>query len=238
MNILARRLRLLFFTLFALCILAPSAKADTACAAGSLSTLIGTTCDIGSLQFTFTAFEGGDPAVADWTASNFTLTPVAGGFTVSFNGGPQTFTAAFNPYYAILFYNVTDLDGDLTSSSVSGTATETGTSNYPEDFDEAAILNSVEGYDGNRLYDGTGYRAGVPTTVAVNTGPFAAGYAEFYIFNLTIYDGSAYWGGSSTANLDTEATPAATPEPSSLALLGSGALLLGAEVRRRYRTIR
>jgi hypothetical protein len=48
-----RVLSLLGLTVMGLAFLAAPASADTACAAGNFSTIAWTTCDIGSLQFTW-----------------------------------------------------------------------------------------------------------------------------------------------------------------------------------------
>src|SRR6267142_4102713 len=82
-------------------LLAESASADTACTVGNFAAIAGTTCDIGSLQFSFTAvssYGGG------WTASDLYFEPVANGFTLSFLGGAQSLTANnANPFENVTF---------------------------------------------------------------------------------------------------------------------------------------
>lgn len=73
-----------------LLVFAVPAKADTVCDAANFSSIVGTTCSIGSLTFTFNGFYsfGGG-----WTASSLFFTPATNGFTLDFLGGPQSIAA-------------------------------------------------------------------------------------------------------------------------------------------------
>lgn len=116
-----------------LSLLAGPAFADIIpCASGNLSTIIGTTCDIGPLQFTFTALNGqiggGTVGFAPWSASSFTLTILSNGLSTGFElSGPPPQTVAsiadsvlgFEDY-AQLYFQVTDLDGLINGVAISG----------------------------------------------------------------------------------------------------------------------
>jgi len=136
-----RVLSLFGLTLVGLAFLAAPASADTACIAGNFSTIAGTTCDIGSLQFSFErgwpfGFNGVNEVYdmttqsytyyAPWTASDFDFTPVSNGFTLTFLGGPQSITAPANGWagdYLYVGYSVLELNGyAITGESVSGGA--------------------------------------------------------------------------------------------------------------------
>lgn len=86
---------------------APKASADSTsvCTAGNLSTLVGATCDIGTLQFSFTGFtsitESCQPLstlnctdLAAPPVTDFDFTPVANGFMITFTGGPLSFSSS------------------------------------------------------------------------------------------------------------------------------------------------
>ena len=70
--------------------------ADVACSSGNLSGLVGTTCDIGSLQFTFQGLYGAnytyDSVSSSYmygtakTASDFTFTAFGDGFSLGLTG--------------------------------------------------------------------------------------------------------------------------------------------------------
>jgi hypothetical protein len=81
-----------------------SADGTPTCSARNVSGLIGTTCDIGNLQFTFTAFASQNRADtlgpspvnlynSPLSSAEFSFVPVDGGFTLIFDGGAQTLSA-------------------------------------------------------------------------------------------------------------------------------------------------
>src|SRR5215469_17512697 len=93
MNKTNRKIRGMCLGIVFLALAAP-ASADMMCFAGNLSGLLGTTCDIGNLEFNFNRGFSGFNSVTGtpWSASDFFLTPVPYGFTISFAGGPQSIT--------------------------------------------------------------------------------------------------------------------------------------------------
>jgi hypothetical protein len=104
--------------------------ADPTCASGNMSGLIGTTCDVGSLEFNFTSFSGNQdmlgstPATA-WTASDFYFTALSNGFSLSLvASGGTTVTGpggtGFGADSATLFYNVADPTGTIAGETVNG----------------------------------------------------------------------------------------------------------------------
>jgi PEP-CTERM motif len=211
----------------------PAASADPSCASGSLAALVGTTCDIGPLQFTFGALTsdayigvvgGSSSSSSPWTASAFFFAPVSNGFIVSFDGGPLSVTA---PIFggaddeAILAYSVIDLDGDLTGESVSGgllSAAANGgfASAVYEGFTYSATGDSsIFGF--NRVIDG------IPSSyqIGLQGAPFsvgAEGEADLFLLNGE-NGGTAGWDGTPTTF-----TFGSTPEPSSLLLFATGLL--------------
>ena len=75
-----------------LLICAVPAMADSVCIAGNYSSMVGTTCSIGSLTFTF---NGTSSLGGGWTASSLYFIPAINGFTLDFLGGPQSISANF-----------------------------------------------------------------------------------------------------------------------------------------------
>ena len=115
--------KFVLLTAFLTCTL--PAFGDVACTSGNLSNLIGTTCDIGSFQFTFTAWTAvsmdsdipyfllhpstsspGAPA-----ASNFIFTALSDGFTLS--GSSPVVIGPHRQDFGFLSYTIVDLDGQV-----------------------------------------------------------------------------------------------------------------------------
>ena len=110
------------------------AMADSMCTAGSYSTIQGTTCDIGSLRFTFGFLEGPNFSYdastglfsyySPWTASDFSFTPTATGFAIglaSFDS--QSITAPANGFaddFIEIPFSVTALRGAILRTTSSG----------------------------------------------------------------------------------------------------------------------
>jgi hypothetical protein len=139
------------------------------CASGNLSGLIGATCNIGSLQFTFTGLTGNryiatnsttrtsTPMGAPWLASdfNFTVLPSVNGFSLSLaNPAPQSITGpgGGNNFgtqdSAALLYTVVDLTGNITGESITGGQfTASGTA-----FGEGLVLGVTSGGIGKNVF--------------------------------------------------------------------------------------
>jgi PEP-CTERM motif len=227
-----RVLYLLGFVLVGLMFVAGPASANSACVAGNFSSVDGTTCDIGTLQFTFTgtsSFGGG------WTASNLFFTPTADGFTFTFLGGPQSLTES-NPYPYLddvvdelsVNYNVVALQGFLSGVGVSSNATF-GASGFSSFATNGLISSPPAGEAG--FAASCGVQLGElppppPVCGLANLGGPAANphqttaSGNAFVFDLIAANGTAFWSGSPTTfSFSTENT---VPEPSSVLMLGIG----------------
>src|SRR5262245_25374127 len=82
---------------------ASPASADTACVAGNLSSIMGTSCNIGPVQFTFTSLYAARGVTNNATGqfdnvyfapSDFYFAPTTDGFTLTFLDGPQLMSSS------------------------------------------------------------------------------------------------------------------------------------------------
>jgi hypothetical protein len=214
------------------------ASADTICASGNFSTVASTTCDIGSLQFSFngtTSYGGG------WTSNDLYFTPSTNGFTLSFLPGAQSLSENFPyPYETAVFdeiglnFDVTELRGNtyLSGVNVSGGTFEAA---GPGAFASGGLITqSTAG--------GAGYYALCGSNPTPSCSLLSANYPAGHpfsssasvnaiVFDLWATNGSARWDGSPSTY--TFRTANDVPEPGTLTLLGIGLLSILALVRRR-----
>lgn len=164
-----------------------------ACVSGGLSTIDGTTCDIGNLRFTFTGLEGGKSiSGTPWTDSDFTFTVLSNGFELS-GPPPQTITAQILALDMVsLNYDVTDLNGVIFGLSVSGgNPFVSGPSASGDSEAENAL--SLCGSAGcgqqflaeNLLYDASGTIENGLGLYRSNGGPLASGFGFASPFELS-----------------------------------------------------
>jgi hypothetical protein len=231
-----RVLHLLGFVLVSLIFVAGPASANSVCMAGNFSSIDGTTCDIGTLQFTFTgtqSFGGG------WNASNLFFTPTADGFTFTFLGGPQSLTES-NPYPYLddvfdelgVNYTVVTLQGFLDGVGVTSNATF-GASGFSSFATNGLITSPVDGSAG--LAASCGVQLGEipppPPVCGLTNFAFPAGNphpttasGNATVFDLIAANGNAFWSGSPTTF--SFATESSMPEPNSVLMLGIGVICL------------
>jgi hypothetical protein len=238
--------RAVSFFLFGILLVVP-AFADIPCASGNLSSLIGTTCDIGSLQFDFTDGSGANfvyDAISNTTTygiaastSEFTFTALSNGFTLGFSGGPQSVTGpggdidsyAVNEY--ILHYNVVDSAGNIVGENVTGgTLSATGSDlSYADGI--GLTVNSSSSYvqGGNQAYQQSGLSTNQNVT-SVSGSPFSSGFGQADPFILFARNAdSASWDGTPTTFTFTSDAP----EPGFTPLLGLGILAAAWVAARR-----
>jgi len=244
-----RRILSLFgLTLMGLAFSTAPASADTACIAGNFSTIAGTTCDIGSLQFSFGSISG-ENSIYDthtssytyystWGNSDFDFTPLSSGFSLTFLGGPQSITAYYLSAvdWALLPYSVVDLNDWIADVSISG-----GVLSASGNF--GGLAQAQYGVFGTwTAWEAVAQYSGNPFTFSYQSPPVTAkfGYDVVLPFNLEA-DGhqfpavvSAAWDGTPmTVTYSTSSVY--IPEPSSVLLLSTGLVSLVALVRRKAR---
>jgi hypothetical protein len=192
--------------------LSAPAFGDTLCVSGSLSTLIGTTCDNGLLQFTLarwsanTVFSGTDfePGLS---STDVTFTPVANGFTLSATPQSVIWSNRSVEEFGLLSYTVVALSGQLGGESESDNGlSATGhfdsesqllsqTCADPFCSDRFSVFHSVHQASGT-----------VFTTGPISFPPppgrlFSSGTGSAYAFSIRADGGAgdtASWNGSTT----------------------------------------
>jgi hypothetical protein len=234
---------------FLLLMLVRPAFADTMCHAGPLSSVIGTVCDTGAIQLDFTHADVGSNnyisttfggrvlySGTQWDVHNFTFTPVDNGFTLAFDGGPQSVpqSATIGGYavdIAVLHgFQVSALPvGDvLTGLQVSGGALSVSGSGYDSDaaysgeLDFGSPLTFIETY---RLTEDFGGSISPPSTVTDHSylpHLYRSGTGSAEVFNLqaipvnTALSTTASWDGTPTTYIyDVKFAP----EPPAILLL-------------------
>lgn len=238
---------------FGFALLPSAAKGDTQCVAGNLAAVIGTTCDIGSLQLTLTSFGGSNEAVDGsltiyhdtWSADEFTFTPVAGGFTISLGSGQESITAPLSSHgigetvdAAVLDFDVTDPTGDLTGIAVDpGMLSATGSN-----LAEASASGQVNCSNCASELSATVYQNENMPLVSQQDqlagSPFSSGAGNAEIFLLTAENGdSASWSGATTYTFATASVTAPEPSTFLMAALGLGVLFAAALFRKRQAVI-
>jgi hypothetical protein len=199
--------------------LVPSASADTQCTSGSLSDIVNTTCDIGTLEFSFGNFTGANryydstlgTITVPWSASDFTFAPLADGFSLEFLPGAQQaqspFTGPNALDYGDLSFCLTSLSGPgLYSVGVSGGALSAAGLQNPNgtdsSFAEAGYGNFINTSNGQMYGSSYVQEAGGTVTTGYlqqyNGAPLSTGCGYVNPFYLSA-SGGTYSGQYSTA---------------------------------------
>ena len=244
-----RRVLCLFgLALVGLAFLAAPASADTACVAGNFSTIAGTTCDIGSLQFSFGSISGVNEIYdfstysytyyATWGNSDFGFTPADHGFTLTFLGGPQSITAPQDGTaddFALLSYTVADLN---LNEWIWGVSISHGVISASGNFGYFSGGFDVFGYH----WSAVDFVSSVPNqSYSVQSPPqsYHSDSQDAFPFVLRpVRGGSGAWDGTPTTftySTSSVYIPTPIPEPSSVLMLSTGLVSLVALVRRKIR---
>lgn len=225
---------------------ATPASANTACVADNLSSILGTSCDIGPLRFTFTSLfsefnitNNATGQVFDdvkFPASDFYLAPTEKGFNFTFLNGPQLMTES-QGYHAgedvFLFYNLSILDPSL--DVIGQSVSSPGISATGSSYSNVSIVGWTTAVYWSQIYGGSVVNdvAGTTSTYPFVYGdgannPLSPGSPPYTGVTGVIMGADngnlAYWSGSINASF----TTAPVPEPSSLLILSVGLLGLAA----------
>lgn len=232
----------------------PSATAQSMCVSGPLSSIANTTCDIGSLQYSFGSasgtvsiepWGGSTVDITHWSDSDFTFAPVSNGFGLSFLGGPQSITAATSAGmfdYAFLPFTVAVLDPtqQLTSMGISGgTLSASGSYASSASYDMGCLNVSGSVYNDVSDVEGSFSSSSSPTYVfptdSYGITSLQSVQCQATPFFLYAANGStAGWDGTDTTFTFNSAPTPPTPEPGSLVLFGTGLVALLGAARRKW----
>jgi hypothetical protein len=232
-------------------LLAVPVFSDPACVSGNLSSIAGTSCDIGNLQFTFGALTsvnysynnntpgGSYDYYTAWTSTNFTFTVLTNGFELS-GPAPQAITADLGVDsealdYATLGYTVTDLDGSILAVGIAGgTPSASGTTlAYSYNYLTLTGINDQDAITDQEESAGTISNDDSPYSSGPNTG--GSGYATPFYLNAYSGDSASISSTSTDFTFETSVPqPSLVPEPGTLILFGTGLLVLGGTVKRKF----
>ena len=233
--------------LFRLIALAPSALLCTftsapafanSCVSGNLSTLIGTTCDIGSLEFNFQSWSSYNFTAYGDGSYSFNVTPQPSDFAFTANGSGFTLSGSavsitaplsgtvtgYQQVYARLDYTVTDLGGNITGETEADNGLFANGSTYSDAQAEGVTYDSGsdEVYGSDEIHNGS--PSGGPNVIG---NPFSSGTGFVYLFSLYSWNGdSSGWNGETSISYTTANTITNTPEPSSMLALAMLVLVL------------
>ena len=229
----------------------PAAMADGACVAGNYSVIAGTTCTIGSLQFSFLNNNNlvGSNSVLDLNTQTYTYSaiydnsfldfaPVQNGFSLTFLGSPQGLspTASANLLAqdnAVIFFSVVNLGGNFVGETVSGSSFSVSSTDPSTSWGNlfySGQVNCTACPSGIVAYTGVSQTNGSLNFVNLQNGlmgaPFSAGTGYASVFNLESGFGGpnlGWQGGPTTFTFST--IPA--PEPTAVLLLVFGLASFG-----------
>jgi hypothetical protein len=210
------------------------------CTTTTLNNILGTTCDIGTLEytfglrgFTFTNLKG----ALSLAPSYFTFTPGASDFTISGNAVSVT-----NGDYAraILHYSIVALAGSLTSITVAcgSLADSSPTGGFADCENSLLTPHDAQSLDSIQTATTAATPALCDPTIAA--GNCSGGNGDLNIFFMQAPpSGTASWDPFTTAAFQTTGV-LSVPEPSPLLVLGSALMiwLLPTRIRRLGRSPR
>jgi hypothetical protein len=193
------------------------------CSSGVLSGLIGTTCDIGNIQFNFTNL---GTTGNSYPASDFEFTVLSNGFSIGFlsgDGGPQTLNGPPEPNQAqnnvILDYNWSIVGtGWMTGAGVSGgTLSVSGSSGLAIADYENELFNASNTLDAKIVKcESAGFSCNSNNqNTFLAGGPFSSGQGYAIVYALQASADTAKWADNGPTNFTF-----AVPESSALCLLG------------------
>jgi hypothetical protein len=200
----------------------PFSRADSACQAGTLSTLIaGGACTIGNTLFTFTSESGGDVTINPESSADSAGFNISGFAGTTYNGQEQ------DAYFT----------GDFTAVPISGTITSTEVSlngvsqNGNLQFSGATIYDGTTyGYDQYFLFNGPTYES----TLTGGSVPSFGG--DFELTNSSPYVGSTSFQSADFVFDESDPDPTSVPEGSELGMLGIAAAGMLGAMKKRFQS--
>jgi hypothetical protein len=214
-----------------LCLMPSMAFANT-CATGALSSLFGTSCSIGDVNFAFSP--SSEDNFSGVSASSIIFTPVAsnalspafllsGPFSVTASGLGASSGMSFS-----FFWTSTVLDPAFQITSATALLVNAIVPQAPS----FGFINGGNNIGFTNAIVQTGGPNVNPSTVATNPGDFLL-FPDGYFGAMFVSDGTGKGATASVDAMEHQYNLTSVPEPSSLLLLGAGLLCLAGLTSKR-----
>jgi hypothetical protein len=202
-------------------------RADSACQAGGMGSLVGTSCIIGNTDFTFlNNYSESDTSIL----SSLTFTPestaTSAGFNISGLPGTSSTGQLQLAYLQAFSFTAVPMNGTITSFTAVVNGIHQDTNTYQVSF--ADLYNSI---NSNNSYDQ--YISGAESPRPTG-GPEASFNGFFSLENYSYNGGSTSFDSADFVFNESDPGPTSVPEGSELAFMGLGIVAILGAMKKKF----